>query len=258
MNLNLKSIKPKRQVKPPRIILYGSPGIGKSSFAASIGNALFLDVEGGTLNLTVNRIERGLLETTDEVISALNAVLVQEHDFSAVVIDTADFMERVFMKQAAVEHGVSEYAKIGYGKGPITVVNIWRGILQQLDMIREQRNMAIILIAHETLKRINEPDVDVYDKFTLAMENKSIDLLEAWADCVLFAKEEVYTQTGKDKRVRASAGDRMLFTRDCPRHLAKNRYNLPEAIPLSWDAFAAEFAKGTAEPQSVSLTNQGE
>ena len=244
---DLKSIKAKRQVKPPRIILYGSPGVGKSSFAANIPDALFLDIEGGTLNLSVSRIDRSKLETIDDINAALLAVLTQEHEFSALIIDTADFMERVLMIQAAKEHGVSEYAKIGYGKGAITVANMWRSVLQQLDTIREKRNMAIVLIAHETLKRINEPDAEIYDKFTLAMENKSIDILEAWSDAILFAKEEVYTQRDKKDRVRATAGDRMLFTRDCPRYLAKNRYNLPEAIPLSWDSFSAEFAKGTAE-----------
>ena len=163
------------------MILYGSPGVGKSTFAANIPDALFLDIEGGTNNLSVNRIGREKLETLDDINAALNAVLTQEHDFSALVIDTADFMERVLMVQAAREHAVSEYAKIGYGKGPVTVANIWRSILQQLDTIREKRNMAIVLIAHETLKRINEPDTDVYDKFTLAMENKSIEILESWA-----------------------------------------------------------------------------
>jgi GTPase SAR1 family protein len=247
MNLNLKAIKPARLPKPPRLILYGSPGVGKSTFAASISGSLFLDVEGGTLNLSVNRVQRDQLETYDDIIAALNAVLSQEHDFTSLIIDTADFMEKVLMKQAALEHGVSDYGKIGYGKGPVTVVNIWRNVTQILDDIREKRNMAIILIAHETLKRINEPDTETYDKYTLAMENKSIEHLESWCDAILFAKEEVYTQKDKTQRVRASAGDRMLFTRDCPRYLAKNRYNLPPELPFTWPAFSEAFAKGTAE-----------
>lgn len=247
MAINLKSIKPHRLPKPPRIILYGAPGVGKSTFAANIDGALFLDVEGGTLNLAVSRVNRDQLETCDEVIAALNAVLSQEHDFTSLVIDTADFLEKVIQKQAAAEYGCTDYGKIGYGKGPVTVVNIWRSVTQLLDDIREKRNMAIVFLAHETLKRINEPDTETYDKYTLAMENKSIEHLEAWADVILFAKEEVYTQKDKSQRVRATAGDRMLFTRDCPRHLAKNRYGLPSEIPFTWAAFSAEFAKATAE-----------
>jgi hypothetical protein len=30
----------------------------------------------------------------------------------------------------------------------------------------------------------------------------------------------------------------MLFTTERPAYMAKNRYNLPDSIPLTWDAFA--------------------
>jgi hypothetical protein len=251
MNLDLKSLKPTRKIQPPRIILYGPPGVGKSTFASNISGAVFLDVEGGTGNLPVVRIDRDRLETADGVTAALNAVLSQDHGFTAVVIDSADFLEKVLQKQVAQEHGVADFGKIGYGKGPVTLVNVWRGITQLLDEIRERRNMAVVLIAHETLKKINDPDTETYDKQTLAMENKSVEHLEAWCDCIFFAKQEVYTQKDKQQRVRATAGDRMLYTEDCPAYLAKNRYGLPRELPFSWSAFHEAFAKATtfAEPK---------
>src|SRR5262249_19183815 len=95
--------------------------------------------------------------------------------------------------------------------------------------------------------KVKEPDTDTYDKFTLAMEIKSVEHLEAWADVILFAKEEVYTQKDKSQRVRASAGDRMIFTRDCPRYLGENRYGLRQEVKFDWNAFSTEFAKATTE-----------
>jgi hypothetical protein len=249
MSLDLKNIKPSRKIQPPRIILYGSPGVGKSTWAAHIKGAVFLDVEGGTGNLAVSRIDRDRLESYADVTTALNAVLSQDHAFGAVVIDTADFLEKVLQKQVAEEHGVNDFGKIGYGKGPVSLVNVWRSITQTLDEIREKRNMAVILLAHETLKKIKEPDTEGYDKFTLAMEAKSVEWLESWCDVIIFAKEEVYTQKDKNQRVRASAGDRMMFTRDCPHHLAKNRYGMPDSLPFTWAAFSEAFAAATAEPK---------
>ena len=54
------------------------------------------------------------------------------------VIDTADYMEKTIQKQAATEHGCSDYGKIGYGKGPVTVVNIWRNFTQMLDDVNHR------------------------------------------------------------------------------------------------------------------------
>jgi GTPase SAR1 family protein len=247
MNINLKSIKPTRQPKPPRLILYGTPKVGKTTFASKISNALFLDVEGGTEELNVSRIARPQLETYADIIAMLNAVLSQEHDFHSLVIDSIDFMEKVLMRQVASEFGVKEFAQInGYGREYNALVNVWRQVLQLLDDIREKRNMAIVLIAHEAVKKIKEPNTEGFDSFTLALEGKSTELLKAWADAILFAKVEVYTEQDKSKRVRATAGDRMLFTMNAPTHLAGNRYGLPAEIPFSWEAFSEAFAKAQA------------
>ena len=247
MNINLKSIKPSRQPKPPRLILYGTPKVGKTTFASRITNALFLDVEGGTEELSVSRVPRAQLETYADILATLNAILSQEHDFNSLVIDSIDFMEKVLMKQVASEFGCKEFAQInGFGREYNALVNVWRQVLQLLDDIREKRNMAIVLIAHETVKKCKEPNTESFDSFTLALETKSTELLKAWADAILFAKVEVYTEQDKSKRVRATAGDRMLFTMNAPTHLAGNRYGLPAEIAFTWEDFSAAFAKATA------------
>ena len=243
MKLDLKSIKPARLRKPPRIILYGSPGVGKSSFAAAIPGSFFLDVEGGTNELEVTRLGRESLETYEDVTEALNALLIQDHDYSTVVIDTADFLEKVLMKQVATENGKKDFSQInGYGREYIALANVWRGVCQTLDEIREKRGLAIVLIAHETLRKIKEPDTETYEKYTLALDPRTVDFLEAWCDCILFAKEEVYTEKDKSQRVRASKGDRVIYTKDCPHYLAKNRYGLPPAIPFTWGDFSTAMA----------------
>src|SRR6185312_11985274 len=101
MTIDLKSLKPTRLMKPPRIILYGTPKVGKTTFASNIKGAIFLDVEGGTGNLPVTRIERDRLDNYTDVMACLNALLSQEHDFGTLVIDSADFLEKVLQKQVA-------------------------------------------------------------------------------------------------------------------------------------------------------------
>jgi hypothetical protein len=41
---------------------------------------------------------------------------------------------------------------------------------------------------------------------------------------------------GKTSSRGISSGERLLFTSERPAYLAKNRFNLPESIPLSWDS----------------------
>ena len=43
MTINFSEIKASRKPLPPRIVLYGEPKIGKSTFCSQIPNALFLD-----------------------------------------------------------------------------------------------------------------------------------------------------------------------------------------------------------------------
>lgn len=246
--IELKKIKPERKPSPPRIILYGTPKVGKTTFCANIQDSLFLDVEGGTGHLPVMRVEKDQLDSFDDVIKVLEAVLTQDHSIGTLVIDSVDFLEKVLQRQVAAEHGVSEYGKIGYGKGPVSLANIWRTITQKLDQIRQDKGIAIVMIAHETLKKVNDPATDQYDKYTLAMENKSVEHLEAWADIIMFAKEEIYTSKAKQgfvDKVKATRGERMLYTMDSPQYLAGNRYGLPAEILFTWEAFSEEMSKLT-------------
>ena len=249
MSINFSEIKPSRKPLPPRIVLYGEPKIGKSTFCSQIPSALFLDVEGGTGHLDVMRVEREMHSTWKDVCAVLDGLLVQEHGFQAVVIDTADFLEKVLQLQAATEHDAKTFAKIGYGKGDVSVANMWREVTQKLDALRERRGLAIVVIVHETVKKVTEPEADSsYDRFTLAVSAKSAELIEAWADAILFAKVEVYTSKKKEglkERVSAVEGDRDLLTRNQPHHLAGNRYNLPEVIPFTWEAFSEAFVNAT-------------
>lgn len=244
MKLDLTKIKPSRTIQPPRIILYGTPKIGKSYWASNIKGAIFLDIEGGTGNLSVNRIEREQLQSYDDVLSVLTALLTQEHEFTAVVIDSADFLEKLLEQKVADQFGKKSFAEInGYRREYVAVANIWKQITNLLDDIREKRNMAIIMICHDTVKKVKDPMAEAYDRYTLALAPESLNHLEPWADAIMFAKVEVYTESKKGtlNQLKAIEGDRMLFTTEKPAFLAGNRYGLPDCVPFTWDAFNTAF-----------------
>jgi len=53
-----------------KVVIYGSEGIGKSTFAAQFPNPLFIDTEGGTSHMDVRRIEKPA--NWDELLAVLN------------------------------------------------------------------------------------------------------------------------------------------------------------------------------------------
>lgn len=59
-------------IRPQKVVIYGSEGIGKSTLAAQFPNPLFIDTEGGTAQLDVRRIEKP--QSFEELISIVNEV----------------------------------------------------------------------------------------------------------------------------------------------------------------------------------------
>jgi hypothetical protein len=98
------------------------------------------------------------------------------------------------------------------------------------------------LIAHTTIKRFDSPEVEPYDRYQPKLQERSNAVVREWCDAVLFAnyktivkKDDVGFNQTNNRGI--STGERLLFTSERPAYMAKNRYNMPESIPLSWEAF---------------------
>ena len=74
-------------------------------------------------------------------------------------------------------------------------------------------------------------------------------LVQEQVDAVLFANYRVSTlktDVGFKKSVTRAVGggERLLHTAERPAFLAKNRYTLPETLPMSWAALAEAMPHG--------------
>ncbi len=72
---------------------------------------------------------------------------------------------------------------------------------------------------------------------------------------MLFASYRVHTrkvgeQFGQDKHKGIGTGERIIRTSERPAHVAKNRLNMPDEIPLDYRVYAA-FVRGE-NPLNVS------
>lgn len=246
--INLKDLKKGKINNPDRILLYGMPKIGKSTFASKAKNPIFLNIEDGIDNLDVTRVFDTSLKTYDTCIELLERLISEEHDFKTLVIDSADWLERVIYKYICKKEKVESIEDIGYGKGYVEAMSVWSHFLAGLDTLRLKRGMEIIFICHVDIRNFNDPAGENYNHYVPKLHGRTgkgdsaLGLLTEWSDMILFAVEKKFTKETDvgfgGKEVKAiSAGERIIHTVGQPSFIAGNRINLPAELPLSYKAF---------------------
>jgi hypothetical protein len=250
----LESITRGKENKPPRIFLYGQEGVGKSCTAAQAPNPIFIQTEDGLDEINTSKFP--LAKNLNDVLNALAALRDEQHDFRTVVLDSADWLERLIWDKVCQDFGVRSIEKAdgGYGKGYVHALTYWRQIVSLFNDLRNVRGMIVIVIAHSKVERFEDPENAAYDRYTPRLHKSATSLLCEWVDAVLFAtkrfrvSKEEGTGFQGDRAIAtaigANGGERILRTVGSPACIAKNRFNLPAEIPLSWQAFMDAYASG--------------
>lgn len=243
------------QPMPPRVMIYGTHGIGKSTLAAQAAKPIFIQTEDGLAEIDCAKFP--LSQSLDDVYAAIGALYQEEHGYETAVVDTVDWLEQLIWQQVCADHGVKSIEAIGYGKGYKFALTHWSNALDGLNALRDQRGMAVILLAHAGVSRFENPETDAYDRYTPRLHKTASAMVQEWCDAVLFATYEVHTtQTdeGFNKRRNRAIGDgeRVLRCQERPYQVAKNRYDLPPELPLSWqavvDAIAGQYEAPATGP----------
>ena len=242
----LDTIQTGRENKPPRLMIYGSEGVGKSTFAASAPNAVFIQTEDGLGEINCRKFP--LAHSLSEVLAQLTALRDEQHDFQTVVVDSADWLERLIFDEVCREFGVRNIEKAdgGYGKGYTHALTHWRKVINLLQELRDKRGMMVILVAHAKVERFEDPENAAYDRYTPRLHKHAASLIAEWVDAVLFANKKFrVTKDSNDRAIAApigaDGGERIIRTVGSPACIAKNRYGLPGEIPLSWTAFIKAY-----------------
>jgi hypothetical protein len=217
-------------------LLYGVEKIGKSSFAASAPNCVFVCPEDGISQIDVPHFPEA--RDWDGILNIVETLINEKHDYKYLVLDTLDWLEPLLWRYIVERDGEKDIESYGYGKGYIAALQEWRLFISRLERLRA-KDVGIIMLAHSWVKLYNNPEGDPYDRFEMKLHNKSGGLLKEWCDAVLFANYEIGTVTDKRKRVRGIAtGARLIYTQRSAAYDAGNRYNLPPELPLDWDSLS--------------------
>lgn len=264
MAISLKDLQKGTSENPPRILVFGVSGIGKTTFCSEAPNPIFIQTEDGLGMIQSDAFP--LAKTYDEVREALGSLINDEHNYKTLVVDSLDWLEPLIQQEVCKQQGVESIDSIPYRKGFTMAMEIWRDYLAGLNTLRDARDMMIIQTAHSDIKRFESPEVDSYDRFVIKLHAKAAAVVQEHSDCVFFTNYKTHVvqeDVGfNQKRNRAvGSGARMLFTQEKPSFSSKNRYALPAEVPLddkTWSILAANIpwfkqfgAEGTKQPEKA-------
>lgn len=250
MPFDISSVTNEKRLRPPRIVLLGTEKIGKSTFASQADSPIFIPVKGeeGIDSIEVPKFPTCM--TLQDIMSCLYSLYSDKHDFGTIVIDSASALEPLVWQDVCQRHGnVDSIEKVGggYAKGYTESVSVWRKITEALDMLRNERNMASIIVGHVKIKRCDSPDGASYDQWQFDINEKASSLLYRWADVILFCntkivvrKEDIGFGKEKGKAIDISGGHRYLYTQKNPAYPSGGRGvfgQLPNELPLNWGSF---------------------
>ena len=225
---------------PVKTVLYGPEGIGKSTFAAQFSAPVFIDTEGGTKRLNVARLPAPtswamLLDEVAEV-SRGNVPC------GTLVIDTADWAERLCIDAVCTRAKVKGIEDFGYGKGYTYAKEEFGKLLDALEEVLNTGHNVVVL-AHAAITKFEQPDaVGNYDRWSMKTSKQVAPLLREWCDMLLFANYKTVVEkagSALNAKNKASGGRRVLYTSHHPCWDAKNRFGLPEELPFEYASIAA-------------------
>ena len=244
MAFDLLSIRRTKRLRAPKIVIAGPGKIGKTTFAASAPNAIGILTEDGADN--VDAAAFPLAQSLTDVYDAIKTLLKEQHDYQSVFLDSLDWLEPLVHEHVCAANKWANIEAPGYGKGYVAAAEEWRTLLSGLEALRAQREMCVILIAHDKIKRFESPLHDGYDQYVLKLHDRAAALVQEWADVIGWANYRIVTTQsdagyGQKETKARTTGDRILHVEPHPAHMGGNRFGLKN-MPLSWEAFAAALA----------------
>ena len=110
---DLKSITKTRRVRAPKICLVGAGKIGKTTFASQAPNAIGILTEDGADAVDANAFP--LASSLQEVYSAIETLITNEHDFKTLFIDSLDWLEPMVQDHVCKANGWKNIEQPGFG-----------------------------------------------------------------------------------------------------------------------------------------------
>ncbi len=224
-------------------MIYGEAGVGKTTLGAKADHPIFICPEGGADYVKTVKgepvDEMPGIHTFDGIRNAVQQLTIEQHQFQTVVLDSADWIEKLCHAQIVGKSGKSiTTCNGGYGAGYRQSEIMHKELIDDLSALRERKGMNIVITAHAAVRTVKDPSMmDDYESFEIKCHEMVSSLWREWVDALLFARFRTFINpAGDTMKARAvSDGSRIVYTVKQPSFQAKNRYGMAPEYPFSED-----------------------
>ena len=211
--------------RPMRIMVYGDPGIGKSTLGASMPGALMVDMNGRTDHLFVDRHEQDTWSWAD-----FEKLLKSGPKCGSLVFDDVVGMAELAEDEVAKDYQ-KPFAKIGWRDGHKAAATLWLTLLARIERWQRASGAHVCMICHARVAKQKNPAGEDYGQIVPDLEPEVRAPIVRWCDAVFYAHREILV--GSDGKA-VETGRHVLDTCGSAGWLAKNQWSLPARIDMSW------------------------